>query len=141
MHNDRKNLLYSICIDEDGDKLYAKEGPPGFEREFFVSADQVVEFPIDMGVTGFAYQNNSICYINEFDQNHVQSEIRARAFSLGKNRITLFGQALFGKHFTNKFPYNRKIDNLMGMTTIDNIAFVSIEDECKADGLRSVGVL
>jgi hypothetical protein len=29
----------------------------------------------------------------------------------------------------------------MGMTTIDNIAFVSIEDECKADGLRSVGVL
>jgi hypothetical protein len=94
-----------------------------------------------MGVTGFAYQNNSICYINDFDQSYTESELRGRAFSLGSKKLTVFGQALFGKHLTNKFPYNPKIDNLMGITPIDNMAFVSIEDDCMADGLRSVGVL
>ncbi len=39
MHNDRNNQLYSIGVDEDADMIYAKEGPPGFEREFYVPED------------------------------------------------------------------------------------------------------
>ena len=128
MHNDRKNQLYSICLDEEGDKLYKEEGPPGFERDFYVASDQVVEFPVDMGVTGFAYSQKSICYINDFEQAYLQTELRARAFSLGAKRLTLFGQALFGKHLTHEFPYTRKIDNFQGVNAVDNMAFVSLED-------------
>jgi hypothetical protein len=36
MHNEQRRMLYSIVLDEDGDKRMMEQGPPGFEREFVV---------------------------------------------------------------------------------------------------------
>lgn len=36
MHDEQRNMLYSIVLDEDGDKRIMENGPPGFEQEFIV---------------------------------------------------------------------------------------------------------
>lgn len=65
MHDDTKDILYTICLDEEADNAKQKAGPPGFEREFIIEEGQVVQFPKDMGITGFIKNHDSICYIND----------------------------------------------------------------------------
>jgi hypothetical protein len=36
MHNENRCMLYSIVLDEEGDKSKMANGPPGFERDFIV---------------------------------------------------------------------------------------------------------
>lgn len=36
MHNEDRRMLYSIVLDEEGDKSKMANGPPGFERDFIV---------------------------------------------------------------------------------------------------------
>ena len=65
----------------------------------------------------------------------------AQAFCLGYRKLTPFGQAMFAKYLTLDFPFDRKIDNPTSADHIENIAFVSIQDEDYFDGERQVGVL
>jgi hypothetical protein len=54
IYNDDKKSLYSINLDEEGDRLAKENGPPGFERDFVVESGQVVEFPVTMGLTSYS---------------------------------------------------------------------------------------
>jgi len=42
------------------------EDPPGFEQDFIVDERQVVRFPVNMGISGYALQGDAVCFINNF---------------------------------------------------------------------------
>lgn len=48
---------------------------------------------------------------------------------------------MFGHKLTNFNPFNRKIDNFSDLEEIENIVYVSIDDEDIIKKQRSVGVL
>ncbi len=55
--------LYAISIDESAEqRLRDRHGT--FEVEFMLDESQIVKFPISVGVNGFAYQTNSVNYLN-----------------------------------------------------------------------------
>lgn len=111
MHNDKIKSLYYICLDDDIDKIYKANNPPGFECDYRVQSSQVVDYPTNMGISGFCFKNDSICFINGFDSDY-NKETPPRAFCLGKKRLSKFGQCLLAKYLLKDFPYNSKIDNL-----------------------------
>ena len=39
---------------------------PGFEQEFIIDEKQVVRFPLNMGISGYALKGDAVCYINDF---------------------------------------------------------------------------
>jgi len=140
MHNDKIKSLYYICLDDDIDKIYKANNPPGFECDYRVQSSQVVDYPTNMGISGFCFKNDSICFINGFDSDY-NKETPPRAFCLGKKRLTKFGQCLLAKYLLKDFPYNSKIDNLTNQENLDNIIISSITDEDLVSGYRPVGVL
>lgn len=66
MHSNQMNNLYCMSVtmeepvrDPDADK-------PGFEEEFIIDEKQVVKFPTNMGISGYAMRGDAVCYINDF---------------------------------------------------------------------------
>jgi len=55
-------------MDEDAERQAMIDDPTGFEREFNFDCSQLVKFPSSMGISGFAYQNDGVCYINGLQQ-------------------------------------------------------------------------
>ena len=94
-----------------------------------------------MGITGFSFVNDSICFINGIESLDTGRDFASRAFCLGHKRLTYFGQCLFAKYLTKDFPYDGKIDNLTNRDTMDNIIVSSITDEDCVSGYRPVGIL
>lgn len=39
---------------------------PGFEEEFIIDENQIVRFPSNMGISGYALRGDAVCYINDF---------------------------------------------------------------------------
>ena len=39
---------------------------PGFEEEFIVDEKQIVRFPPNMGVSGYALRGDAVCFMNDF---------------------------------------------------------------------------
>ena len=55
--------LYSVSIDAEAEKIL-ESGKRSFEQDYVIDESQVVKFPQSMGINGFAYQNDSINYLN-----------------------------------------------------------------------------
>ena len=143
LHNLEKDLLYSVCLDEESDNARKMYGPPGFEREFIIERGQVVEFPIDMGITGFVKKFDAICYINRLQdkQKDISKPPLANCFCLGKVPLTFFGQLMLGKGITASSPYFHKIDNFSEVNEIENAVYLSMQDEDIIKNERAIGVL
>lgn len=94
-----------------------------------------------MGITGFAFQNDSVCFTNRFVDHDPSHENPSVAYSLKKTSLTPFGQAMFAKYLTRDYPFDLKIDNLKSIKHIVNLAFASILDDDPALGERPIGVL
>lgn len=58
----------AISLDEEAEKMANLADPKGFEREFNFEQRQIVKFPDNMGLSGFAFSNDGIVYINGFDR-------------------------------------------------------------------------
>lgn len=61
----RKNL-YCMSVGKEEVSIDPDQDPPGFEEEFVIDEKQVVRFPTNMGISGYALQNDSVCFINDF---------------------------------------------------------------------------
>ena len=68
MFDKLQNNLYCMSItgDEKQLTLDPDADPPGFEEEFIIDEKQVVRFPPNMGISGFALKGDAVCYINDF---------------------------------------------------------------------------
>lgn len=68
LHDTNENSLLALSLDEEAERLANIEDPSGFEREFNFEQRQIVKFPDNMGMSGFAFTNDGIVYINSFDR-------------------------------------------------------------------------
>ena len=52
----------------DDDKQLEEEAKmfKGFEHEYLVRQEQIVSFPLEIGVSGYAFKKDAICFINDF---------------------------------------------------------------------------
>lgn len=57
-----------LIHDKEQDRLANIEDPTGYERCYHIDQKQVVRFPKEMGVTGFAFENNAVNFVNHYDQ-------------------------------------------------------------------------
>lgn len=64
LHDPAGKNLFSISINDESNTSPEKQAV-SFESEFVVDETQIVRFPCNMGVNGFAFQNNSINYFNK----------------------------------------------------------------------------
>lgn len=138
MYNENKDLLFNVWLDSAKDDTYKATMPPGFEIDYTINPGQIVEFPTEMGISGFAYNNDALCFVNGFEFEDKTFENPPRVFSLKQSKLTPFGQSIFAKYLTVDYPFDAKIDNLGRVEAIDNLAIVSIQDEDEK-GLRPVG--
>ena len=58
--------MYSCAIDEEAEAQQQAEGPPGFELEYIVKENQIVRFPLQMGITGYCLEADAIALVNDF---------------------------------------------------------------------------
>lgn len=66
LHETFSKSLYALSMDEEEDRIAMREDPDGFEREFHFEQRQIVKFPSNMGLAGFAFANDGVVYINGF---------------------------------------------------------------------------
>lgn len=85
------------------------------EEDFTINEKQIVRFPSNMGVTGYALRGDAVCFINNF--SHKQSStigpIVAQTSSSRHCVLSLEKQAFIGNLLAKNYPYNRKIDNFL----------------------------
>jgi hypothetical protein len=60
--------LKVLIHDKETDRLANIEDPTGYERRYNIDQKQVVRFPKDMGVTGFVLENNSVNFVDNYNQ-------------------------------------------------------------------------
>lgn len=56
--------LKALNLDEDAERLAKKEDPNSFERDFNFDERSVVRFPRNMGISGFAFENDGVTFVN-----------------------------------------------------------------------------
>ena len=109
-----------------------------------IKEKEIVRFPINMGISGYALKGNAVCFINDFALKSESDDLdlmKAQTSSSRDKVLTLAQQAFIGKILARKYPYNKKIDNFMELETIHNIVCSSITDDERIGKLRPVGVL
>ena len=137
---DLKVLMY----DKETDRLARIEDPTGYERCYNFDQKQVVRFPKDMGVTGFVLENNSVNFVDHFDQIMIQSSKAtptSLCFSLDN---AILGEAAFkilNRRLTEHNPFCNKVDNFLNKEKLFNVVFSSLQDEAELDNPLSVGVM
>lgn len=72
-----KNNLY--CMSVTGQQDLTEEQMKDFEREFIVNEKQIVRFPTNMGISGFALRGDAVCFVNDYTNkvNQVIGPLRA----------------------------------------------------------------
>ena len=61
--------LCAISLDEETEKMERETYQGlGFEKEFVINKSQIVQFPTTLGLTGLAFQNNAVTYLNNCQQ-------------------------------------------------------------------------
>ena len=135
--------LYCMSVPMEDHSIDPDADPPGFEEEFIVDEKQVVRFPSNMGVSGYALQGDAVCFINDFAHKKATliGPMVANTSSSRDQVLTLHQQAFIGNILAKEFPFNRKIDNFLELERIDNLAICSIQDEENIGCSRPVGIL
>ena len=84
--------LLALSVDEEAEKLAVAADPQGFEREFNFDQRQIVKFPNNMGLSGFAHTNDGIAYLNGFDrlQEKKHTELVGYCHSIAKHIFPAF---------------------------------------------------
>ena len=126
----RKNLYcMSVRIDDAGTE--ADPSLKGPEAEFVIDEKQIVRFPTNMGISGYALRGDAVCFINNFSHKNqtVIGPIHAQTSSSRHQVLTLAQQSFIGHLLAKQSPYNRKIDNFLELDSIENMAICSIQDE------------
>jgi len=57
--------MKALNIDEDAERFGKKEDPNSFLQDFNIDERSIVRFPRNMGVSGFALENDAITYLND----------------------------------------------------------------------------
>lgn len=123
----RENL-YCMSVPMEDATYDRVEDKPGFEQDFIIDEKQVVRFPTNMGISGYALQGDAVCYINNFSskKDATYGEIYAQTSTSRHQVLTMPQQAFIGHLLAKKYPYNRKIDNFVELETIENLVICSI---------------
>ena len=143
MYNQQLNNLYCMSIPMEDAQRDPEADPPGFEEEFIIDEKQIVRFPSNMGISGYALKGDAVCYMNDFVHKKatVIGPLQCDTSSSRHHVLSLAQQAFVGKHLAKDYPFNRKIDNFMEIETIENLAISSIQDEEVLGKSKPVGIL
>lgn len=134
--------LKALNLDEDAERLAKKEDPNSFERDFNFDERSVVRFPRNMGISGFAFENDSVTYVNGLGKLLAKNSAPiAHCSAVGQNQMSAVAQRLMFPRLTEKNPFNDKIDNFIEVPKITNLVISSIKDETEIGNPISVGVL
>lgn len=94
--DEKGTSLCAISLDEESDKIERENYQGmGFEKEYLIDTTQIVRFPTTLGLTGLAFQNNAVTYLNEC--HHLISQKNKRVygnlFSINENIVSIVDQA------------------------------------------------
>ena len=65
LYDSTEENLKALNLDEDAERLAKKEDPHSFERDFNFDERSVVRFPRNMGISGFAFENDAVAFVND----------------------------------------------------------------------------
>lgn len=91
LHDVNRKSLFALSIDEEAERLAMLEDPTGFEREFNFDERQIVHFPTNMGVSGFAFENDGVNYINGLNrllEKTIYGDPISKVYSMARHRFT-----------------------------------------------------
>lgn len=97
-----------------------------------------------MGVTGFAFENNSVNFVDHYDQikqHNSKTQPTSVCFALGND---ILGEAAFkilNRRLCENNPFCSKIDNFLNKEKLCNVVFSSLQDEAEFGEPLSVGVM
>ena len=61
--------LCAISLDEESEKIQRETyHGMGFEKEFVIDRSQIVHFPTTLGLTGLAFKNNAVVFLNNCEK-------------------------------------------------------------------------
>ena len=87
--------LKALNLDEDAERLAKKEDPNSFERDFNFDERSVVRFPRNMGISGFAFENDSVTYVNGLGKLLAKNSAPiAHCSAVGQNQMSAVAQRL-----------------------------------------------
>ena len=66
MFDNIKRNLYCMSIRPETNQPDPTVEKPAFEKEFIIDEKQVVRFPPNMGISGYALKGDAVCFINDF---------------------------------------------------------------------------
>ena len=120
------------------------EDPTGFEREFNFPSTSIVRFPMNMGITGFAYQNDAINYFNKLNIELKKKDVtehNSQCYTIGQNIFSQPARLLFQARIAESNPYNAKIDNFVNVSQVNNLVICSIQGDEVVGSTSPVGIL
>lgn len=65
--NTEKNLYCMSIQAIDQDSIDPDAEKPSFENDFTFDTKKIVRFPTNMGISGFAYNSDAVCFINNYE--------------------------------------------------------------------------
>lgn len=54
-----------MSINDDKQEEEEAKQFKGFEYEYLLRKEQIVNFPLEIGVTGYAFRKDAICFVND----------------------------------------------------------------------------
>jgi hypothetical protein len=93
--NLEKDRLFTLSIDEEAERVARKAH--GFEQEYFVDPHMLINYPIETGMAGFAFQSNAIGYLNQCSEDLGKTKRCPSVFCVDKVLIQPEFQDSLGK--------------------------------------------
>lgn len=66
MYDQMQKNVYCMSIRVEEPSIDPERDAPGFEEEFIIDEKQIVRFPLNMGISGYALKGDAVCFINDF---------------------------------------------------------------------------
>ena len=130
--------LYTVSLNDDAEKRQFDANGGTFEYDFTFLEDQIVKFPVSMGVTGFVYAADAVVYKNECSKIFGIKKAYGDLYMCGDQKVPLQYRASSAKLLGGN-PFNERVDNFVEVQKVYNLAFCSLQDE--EFGRRAFGTL
>jgi hypothetical protein len=124
MVDEQEKALFTVSLNEDAE-LRANEANGGtFELEFTFNEDQVIKFPMSMGVNGFAFTADAVTYCNDASKIFGGKKAYPDLYCVGETVLPHTFNKPCGKNLS--YSFNPKSDNFLEIEKVHNIAICSI---------------
>ena len=97
-----------------------------------------------MGITGFAFENNSVNFVNRLDRIRLhksQDKPISLCFSINNKVLNRTAFKILSRRLTEHSLFQDKIDNFLNIDKLQNVIFSAVQDEFKLGCPAPVGAI